>query len=693
MPDPKQISSLRILQNKRAEYPAWKANYWAPAGAAILALAVFAAYFPSLNGGFIWDDEMLLTKNHLVNVPGGLHRIWGTTEPIDYWPLTNTSFWMEWRLWDMHPIGYHTTNLILHISAALSIWVILRKLSIPGAFLAALIFALHPVNVESVAWIAQRKNTLSMLFFLLSILWYLKGIKWTVGSGRWAVAEKCPGGQWYWLSFTAFTLAMLSKGSAAVLPVLVLGILWWLGSLTRRDLVRLAPFFLLAAALTAVNAWFQRSDVGDIIRSAGLLERLLGAGGIIWFYLYKAFLPLNLIFIYPQWTIQTGGFAWWLPLFSAAVITVVLWLYRETWGRPLLFAWGFFCVSLLPVMGLVDVYFMKYSLVADHYEYIAVLGAVALAAAGWSTWRKQAKGPALWTANLMPFAAVLALASLTWRQSSLFQDAMTLYQTTLEKNPDCWMAHNNLGLILEDMGRGQDAVDHYKKSALLNPGNAEAYNNLGGTLLKAGSPLEAIEQYELALHYKQNFAVAHNNLGMALAILDRLPEAVEQYGEALRLKPYYAEAQNNMGEALVRMYRPEEAINHYKQALALEPNFPEAQYNLGLLLLLTGRPKEAIEYFQQSLKLKPNYYMTHNNLGTALLRTGRLEEAIEHYKQALQIKPDYIEAYANLASACAQANRTAEAIDFAKKGMEIARAKGEFDRVEQFEDFINSIGK
>ena len=269
------------------------------AGAAILAVAVFVAYFPALNGGFIWDDEILLTKNRLVNATDGLGRIWCSTQPVNYWPLVNSTFWMEWRLWEMHPAGYHATNLILHIAGALLIWAILRELSIPGAFLAALIFALHPVNVESVAWIAQRKNTLSMLFFLLSIRWYVKA------EMQMAIEESSPGRShggpweretfssfilhpssfhfWYWLSFAAFVLAMLGKGSAAVLPVLLLGIIWWKRGLTKRDFLQTAPFFAVAAALTLVNIWFQTHGAGPI-RSAGVAERLLGAGaGVVLF--------------------------------------------------------------------------------------------------------------------------------------------------------------------------------------------------------------------------------------------------------------------------------------------------------------------------------------------------------------------------------------------------------------------------
>ncbi len=265
------------------------------AGAVLIVVAVFSSYLQSISGRFIMDDDKLMTENGLIKASDGLWRLWCTTKSADYWPVTNTTFWIEWRLWGMNPTGYHVSNLILHIVEALLIWIILRKLSIPGAFLAAIIFAVHPVNVESVAWIAQRKNMMAMLFFLLSILWYLKAVMPTTSVGM-APAHSLGGPWeqetnhsllgahhsplstlnsplWYWLSLVAFVLAMLSKGSVVVLPVLLLGIVWWLRGLTRWDLARTAPFFAVAAALAGVNVWFQTHGTEVVIRAAGFTER------------------------------------------------------------------------------------------------------------------------------------------------------------------------------------------------------------------------------------------------------------------------------------------------------------------------------------------------------------------------------------------------------------------------------------
>jgi len=331
-----------------------------------IAAATIAAYWPSLQGGFLWDDQTMLTKNGLIGFPDGLLRIWFTTQTIDYWPMTNSSFWLESRLWDMNPLGYHVSNIGLHIANCVLFWTLLRRLAIPGAWIAAMLFAVHPVNVESVAWIAERKNTLSMLFFLLSLLWSLDD------SRRSRL-----------LSIAAFALAMLSKGSVAILPLVMLLIAWWRrGVLTSRDWARSMPYFAIAVVLTAVNIWILSRGGGSPIRQVNIAERVVGAGAIIWFYLSKAVWPVHLAFVYPLWTVDSADVRWWLPLMAAAAVTASLWWLRQKpWARAVLFAWLYFVIALLPVMGFIDTPFMRYSLVGDHYQYLALLGPTALAGA------------------------------------------------------------------------------------------------------------------------------------------------------------------------------------------------------------------------------------------------------------------------------------------------------------------------
>ena len=607
------------------------------AGVAIIVLVAILAYLPSINGGFVLDDELFVTENNLNQSLDSLSKLWCTTESEEYYPVSYSTFWIERRLWGLNPTGYHVTNLILHLAETLLIWVILRKMSIPGAFLAAMLFAIHPVNVESVAWIAQRRNVAAMLFFLLSILWYLKADMSTASAGiapapshrgTWELEKiRSPlstlhSPLWYWLSLAAFVLAMLSKGSAAVLPVLLLGIIWWLRSLTRRDLLRIAPFFLLAVALTVVNVWFQTHGKDIEFRNAGFVERLLGAGSVPWFYLYKALLPIDLAFIYPQWHIEVGDALWWLPLLAALIVTVILWRYRKGWSRPLLFSWGFFYVSLAPVLGFTDVGFMKYSLVADHYQHIAVIGVIALAAAGWSIWHERGRNSLQWLTTAVAVVAIGALTSMTLRQSGIYHDAIGLYQATLQKNPDFWPAHNNLGAALVDEGR--------------------------------------------------------------------LPEAIEHYRQALRLNPDYIEVHNNLGFALANAGLMKEAIKYYRQALRLKPDYVEAHNNLGAALADAGLFQEAIEHYRQALRLKPDYIEAHNNLGAALVKAGRLQEAIEHYQQALVLKPDFTDVYINLALAYADNHQSSKAIAAAQKALELARSQGQTEMAKQIEDWLNA---
>jgi protein O-mannosyl-transferase len=635
------------------------------AGAALIALIAVCVYLPSINGSFIMDDDQLLTENDLIKFPGGLHMIWFSRAPADYWPVTNSMLWLEWRLWGMKPTGYHVVSLILHVVETLLIWFIMQKLSVPGAFLAALIFAVHPVNVESVAWISQQKNMFAMLFFLLSILCYLHYIqrarpwlaaKQTLSTVHYPLSTFSSPSSFYWLSLAMFILAMLSKGSVAVLPIILLGIVWWMRGLTRWDWVKMVPFFLVAAIFTCANLWFRTHGEAVTIRNADFLQRLLGAPAAVWFYLYKAVLPIDLAFVYPQWNIQAGKLIWWLPMLAAMRVTAVLLWYGKTWARPLLFAWGFFCAALVPVMGFTDVGFMKYSLVADHYQHIAIIAVISLVAAGLDVWRVRARPMERRIAITLSILAVGVLGVLTWRQNALYSDRIELYRTTLEKNPACWMAHNNLGKALYESGLFQEAMDHYKQ----------------------------------AMSLKSDYPEVFYNMGLVLSDMNRYQEAIEQYERALHINPKLPQAHNNLGVCLLNMGRPQEATPHYQEALRIRPNYPEAQNNLGTSFFLAGRLQDAIECFEQALRLQGDYADAHFNLGIALAKTGRLQDAIKHYKQATQLNPGDFETYYNLALAYAETGRSPEAIKATLTAIELARSQEKTDRVKQMEDWLNS---
>ncbi|MGA2798917.1 MAG: tetratricopeptide repeat protein [Thermoguttaceae bacterium] len=702
MSKPKKSSKKHDLQAQVGTSVSPALTFRILAGAAIIIIASLIAYLPSLSNGFIWDDDKLLTENELVKASDGLYRFWCSTNAIDYWPITNSTFWIEWRLWEMNPAGYHALNLILHIVEALLVWIILRKLSFPGAYLAALIFAVHPVNVESVAWIASRKNLMAMLFFLFSILWYLKA-EMSAASSSMAPARShggpwqretahCPPSTahcfpWYCLSLTAFLCAMLSKGSVAVLPVLLLCIIWWLRPLTRQDFAWISPFFLLAGILTKVNLWSQVRDTGTVFRSADFLERLLGAAGTVWFYLYKAILPLDLAPVYPQWHIQASYLRWWLPLLAVLGVTVVFWRHRSGWSRPFLFAWVFFCVALFPVMGFTDVGFMRHALVADRYQHIAIIGVISLATAGLSAWRQRVRRKEFWATAVL---AVGILAFMTCRQNAIYRDAITLNQTALEKNPDFWLGHYNLGVALEKAGNPLEAAKQYELILQHEPNHPDAHTNLAAILIREGRLPEAFDHLNLALRVNPDYPETQNNLGLALVLDHRPQEAIEHFRKALRLKPDFFEAHQNFGDALLDSGRFQEAIEQYVQAIQLKSNSPEVHYNLGVALVQAGRFQEAIDHFEQALRLRPDYAEAHNNLAALLLKIGRSQEAIEHYQQALSLEPDFIEIHYNLALAYANTRQSAKAIDAAQKALKLARSQGKTVLAGQIENWLNS---
>ena len=584
-------------------------------GFLLVALTIMA-YQPVWRAGFIWDDDSFLTNNPIIKSADGLYRLWFTASTPDYYPMTSSLLWLEWRLWANHPLGYHLVNVLLHAFSAVLLWRALLRLNISGALLAAALFALHPVNVQSVAWITERKNTLCMFFYAGTLLTWLK----FEDSGR---------RRWHGLALAAFALALLSKTAVAPLPVVLLGIAWWRrGRVGWKDVRRVVPFFVMAAALCWVTVWFQyhRSIGPEVVRTDGFWSRLAGAGWAVWFYLYKAALPLNLIFVYPRWQIDARNVLSYLPLVLVAAAFVFCWRCGRGWGKALFFGLAYFVVMLLPILGFLNIYFMRYSLVADYWEYFAIIGPMALAAA-------VIKRP------ILAAAILLALGALTWKQCGMYVDDETLWQTTLRRNPDCWLAHNNLGLDL---------------------------------LTGAGQVDEAIAHFQKALEIKPDYADACYNLGMALGQKGRLDEAIAQYQKALNINPDLADAHNNLGNALMQRGRADEAVAHYQQALQIKPDLAEAHMNLGNIFFQQGRMREATAHYQQALQIKPDLAEAHRNLGNIFGQQGRMEEAITHYQQALQIQPDDPEVQNNLAwllATCAEAplRNGAKAVELARR--------------------------
>lgn len=569
----------------------------------LIVLLVFLAYLPALHCGFIWDDDSYVTENLTLHDLGGLQRIWFQVGAVpQYYPMVHTSFWLEYHLWGLNPVGFHAINVLLHATAAILLWQVLRRLQIPGAWLAAILFALHPVEVESVAWVTERKNVLSAVFYFAAALCYLRFVEWGKTGApnrlRWS---------WYGAALALFLAALLSKTVACSLPAALLLVCWWKkGRLQRGDVVPLLPFFALGVGLGLMTAWMEKTHVGaqGPEWSLTFADRCLIAGRAVWFYAGKLVWPAQLTFIYPRWEIQPE--VWWQWLFPIAAIGAVagLWLARRRMGRGPLVAVLFFVGTLGPALGFVNVYPMRYSFVADHFQYLAAVGLITLGAAG------LARLP-----RLIPATLVALLAALTWQQTGIYRNLDILWRDTLAKNPDCWLAHNNLGIYLYNEGRMEEAMDHYQKAIRINPNRFDTFYNLGAALAAEGRFDEAIANYHLALQINPNYAYALNNLGIALANQGRL----------------------------------DEAIPCYRQAIQIEPDFPGALNNLGVALAASGQLDEAIEAFHKSIQINPTSSSTLNNLGHVLAARGRFEEAIENYHQAIQINPDFAEALNNLA--------------------------------------------
>ena len=620
--------------------------------AAVLVIITFVAYFPALRGGFVFDDDSLIVHNRLIHDGDGLHRFWFTTHAPDYWPLTSTLWWLEWRTWGNHAPGYHVVSVLLHAVNAILIWLILRRLKIPGAWLAGLVFAIHPVNVATVAWISEQKNILSMLFYAVAILLYLDFDE----KSRWRS---------YGLSLVMFLLALLSKTGVVMLPVILLLCLWWLhGRLQPRDALRTVPFFALSLASGLTTIWFQhhRAMGAHPLQMESFAARLAGAGLAPWFYLSMALLPLNLTVIYPKWVMDASSWISYLPGIILIGCLTLFWSKRKTWGRPWFFGLAYFLVMLFPVLGFFDQSFHRYSLVADHWQYYAIIGVTTLVVAGGEKICRQIGDPGRSVGIMLGVAVLLALGAGTWRRSGIYASEETLWRDNVAKNPKAWLAYSNLGDSLSHAGRFPEAIEQYDQALEINPDYAEAHSNLGVVLFREGKIQDAIHQYEEAIRINPNFPGAHCNLGIAWLQTGRTAGAITQYQQALRSTPDYTEAYYDMGNAFLQTGKLPEAIEQYQQALRIDPDYADANNNLGKALLALGQTTEAVEQFEQVLRINPASAEAHNNLGAVLVRLGKPDGAIAHYEKALQIRPDYVDAHFNLGLALEKSGRTPEAI-------------------------------
>ncbi len=634
---------------------------------ALIVLLVFLAYLPALHGGFVWDDDSWTTNlSVLFQNMSGLRSIWLYPAALQqYYPLSGTTFWLDYQLWNFWTTPYHVENVLLHTLAALLFWRLLLRLNVPGAWLASALFALHPVMVESVAWITERKNVLSLVFYLGAFLAYLRYAQGMTDNGCQVKGDECQVTRkdsllsrvtrhpslFSDLAFVLFLCALLAKTTTFSLPAAILLIGWWQrGQIRwRADVLPSLRFFTLALGFCAVTAWLEKHHVGAQGPEFDLTfpQRCLVAGHAFWFYLGKLFWPAHLCFVYPRWQPNPGSVWQWLYPVTALGALFTLWLARGRIGRGPVTALLFYVGTLFPVLGFMNAYGMRYSFVWDHWVYLSALGIIALVAALVVRLAEFLRAPAV----VYGFAAIVlpVFTLLTWRQAGTYTDKETLWRKTLARNPDCSLAHNNLGVMLYYQGRKEEATEHYRKAIQTKPDYFDALYNLGIALADEDRYDEAIENYRATLRISPDFYPAMNSLGVALIARGRFDEAIKHFRRAIQISPNFSVAMNNLGNALAARGRFDEAIENYRQAIQVNPNYCEALDNLGVALATQGRFDEAIENYRQAIQVNSNRPEIFFHLGMTLGQLGRTREAVAQYREALRLNPDLAGALNNLA--------------------------------------------
>ncbi len=631
------------------------------AGAAVFALAV-VAYLPALWCGWIWDDNAYVTGNAVIQSWGGIADVWlRPSATPQYYPLVHTTYWVEHKVWGLWPAGYHAVNVLLH---ALNAWLLMRamrRLGLPllAAALGGALFAVHPVQVESVAWVTERKNVLSMAFYLGS------GLLWLRWAGLSADRGDGEGDPRLWAGALAlFVGALLSKSVTATLPALLLVLAWWRrGGITRRDVLSLLPWLALGVASGLFTAYLETAHVGaegeDWALTPG--ERVLLAGRAVWFYAWKLLFPVDLVFIYPRWTLDASAAGPWLFPFAAVCLPAALLLLRDRIGRGPAAALLCYGGTLFPALGFFNVYPFRYSFVADHFQYHASAALLALAAAGLARASSALHRLRAGAGRAVPALVLLPLGVLVWPQIAPYQDFETLFREVLARNPGAWIAWNNLGVMAMARKSPEASEMMIRRSVELNPRNYEAWNNLGYSLETAGRLDEAVDAYEHSIAIMPEFALAQGNLGRTLVKKGEMERAVLVLKKARSMPVRWPWVHEKLVEALFGAGRIDEAV---ATCLEAEARFPaQAQFTarLGELLLAKGDTPAAVAALERAAKRTPGISATHNNLAVALRAAGRREDAEREWREALRLRPDNLAARLSLARLLVEAGRAKEA--------------------------------
>jgi Flp pilus assembly protein TadD len=583
---------------------------WSLLQAPLIILAGLWVFWPTVHGGWIGDDNWYLVDNPLMNDPARIWKAWFQPGSwVEYYPIEETVQWLQWQLWHADTFGYHLTNISLHLISALLVWRLLGKFGLPLAWLGGLLFAVHPMVVDSVALINEFKTSLSLPPFLLAMC-------------AWIDYEEQRRPRDYALALAFFVVAMLGKVTMMMFPVVILLYAWW----KRRrigwhDLKVSTPFFAVSLVLVLISIHsatvYSGPDtalLGDVPRG-DLISRFVLAGQTIAFYFSRCFLPVDPTPIYPQWGVDPYSPLQYLPWIVLGLVFGFLCSKRETWGRHAFLGLGFFLIMLAPFWGFHWISYMNATWILEHLLYIPIIGLIGLVVAGMGEVARQISHPArLAGAGVL----MLVVGFLTWEShgyAGMFKDEATIGAYTVHQNPGCALAHNNLGVALAKMGRTYEAIDQFEAALRIDPKTANANDNLGDAFLKVG----------------------------------RIPEAIAQHQTAIQLWPGSAQAHCCLGDDLMQAGRVSEAIAAYTEAVRLEPDSDWMHYNLGLVLRHNGRTGEAIEEYRKAIAINPNYAEAHNSLGIALFLTGQIGEARQHFEAAIRINSQYLDARNNLA--------------------------------------------
>ncbi len=636
-----------------------------------LGLLTGVCYLPAmLWGGIVWDDFIWMASR-AVTEWSGLGEIWSWPSRIHlevhYWPMTYSTFWLEHKIWGLEPAGYHIVNVLLHLFNSLLVWRLLLRLAVPGAWAVAAVFAVHPTHVESVAWIIERKDVLSGLFYLAAVLMWLRFLE-----------QPRP---WrYGLALLLFVAGLLSKSIVVTLPAALLILQWWKEEcITMRDLRRLAPFFLTALIITGFDLYSVSSRSGSLDYS--LLEGMLIASRSLWFYAGKLCWPTYLAVIYPRWDISLGDPWAWFYLAGAAALAATLWFMRHRVGRGPLAGALFFAVTLSPVLGFVNHGYMQYSFVADRFQYLAGIGVTAVLIGA------AVHGAGLLTGRLKLGATGLAvvvlalLGTATWRQAGIYRDGVTFYKHIVSLNPQARSAHNNLSIQLDRAGRLEEALAAARIAVEKRPDDAKPLSRLGAALIHTERFVEAEEILRRALEIDPGHKRSRREMATLLRVQGRYEEALEAFRAVLEIDPWYAMAHAYIGDLLVQLQRYEEAVEPLSKALRLikaapsvTPDLPTAHsvhVLLGTALRELGRTRASEAHFRQALALDPRNMDALEQVAATDFRRKRYRRALELYRRQLEIEPDKASTHVNVGAALFYLDRTEEAIRSLERALEL----------------------